>query len=358
MIVRDKATNSKSSIERKVEDFEHYDFFDDYVDPLEEFVAPYNNMTDHCLYILTHSPSFQNLKIIDLRANPISSLKTLIAKGRNFYAPKLEELYIDTTVEDTKESYDISFFFNGYVDRLTKLKVLYIESKENPLIVSLDDEVFQISKLSYIKLYLRNISFLNKSGQKLFDNLQECEELVVDHWKFDELNEHKALMNLTSLKSLSIGDKNGESVVLLDALKYTPYLMNSLKILKLWSIKSNNIFEVISKLKNIFQIVLVNIDFTKQVFNQNKNKLFSMKLNKLDLYRWKISWQSLLSNIFLSQNNITDLWLLDNKYDETGGWGKKRKNSSPLELPKVVRLTIDDLYLSLQGKEGNTTLNI
>ena len=85
-------------------------------------------MTDHWLYILTHSPSFENLKIIDLRANPISSLKTLIAKGRGFYAPKLEELYLDTTVEDAKESHDISFFFNGYVDRLTKLKVLNIET--------------------------------------------------------------------------------------------------------------------------------------------------------------------------------------------------------------------------------------
>ena len=31
---------------------------------------------------------------------------------------------------------------------------------------------------------------------------------------------------------------------------------------------------------------------------------------------------------------------------------KKRKNSAPLELPKIVRLTIDDTYLSLQGKSG------
>ena len=135
-------------------------------------------------------------------------------------------------------------------------------------------------------------------------------------------------MNLTSLKSLSIGDKYGESIVLLDSLKWTPHLMNTLKILKLSNLKSNNIFDIISKLKNIFQIVLVNIDFTKQVFNQSKNKLFSMKLNKLDLYKCKISCQSFLSNLFLTANNITDLWMLDNKFDETGGSGKKEKKFS------------------------------
>ena len=227
-----------------------------------------------------------------------------------------------------------------------------MHSKENPLVVNFDDEIFQVQNLAYNKLYLRNISFLKDSGQKLFDNLQLCEELVIDHCKFEILDVHKAFMNLTSLKSLSIGDKYGESIVLLDSLKLTPHLMNTLKILKLSNLKSNNIFDIISKLKNIFQIVLVNIDFTKQVFNQSKNKLFSMKLNKLDLYKCKISCQSFLSNLFLTANNITDLWMLDNKFDETGGSGKKRKNSAPLELHKIVRLTIDDTYLSLQGKSG------
>ena len=139
-------------------------------------------------------------------------------------------------------------------------------------------------------------------------------------------------MNLKSLKSLSIGDKYGESIVLLDSLKWTPHLMNTLKILKLSNLKSNNIFDIISKLKNIFQIVLVNIDFTKQVFNQSKNKLFSMKLNKLDLYKCKISCLSFLSNLFLTANNITDLWMLDNKFDETGGSGKKEKEFSSFRI--------------------------
>ena len=58
-------------------DFEAYEFKNDFIDSLQEFVFPNSCFSDHWLYCLIYSPSFINLRIIDLRGNNIKSLLTL-----------------------------------------------------------------------------------------------------------------------------------------------------------------------------------------------------------------------------------------------------------------------------------------
>mmetsp|Transcript_25012 Transcript_25012/g.28718 ORF Transcript_25012/g.28718 Transcript_25012/m.28718 type:complete len:518 (+) Transcript_25012:452-2005(+) len=161
----------KSAENRRVEDFRKYEFRTDFVDPLIEFRVPYNLMTDHCLYILTHSKSFENLRVVDMRGNPISSLLSLKVNYYQFKAPNLEELYVDTTVSSKETSYNISFFFTGLVPVLTRLKVLWIEAKVTPLFVQKEADEDVIPKLAYRTLFLRNVHFMDGLGQEIIDNL-------------------------------------------------------------------------------------------------------------------------------------------------------------------------------------------
>ena len=75
-------------------DFKDYKLETDFINPLEVFSFRGNCFTDHWLFLLTHSPSFANLKVIDLRENNIKFLLCLKVNHEDIYAPMLKELYI------------------------------------------------------------------------------------------------------------------------------------------------------------------------------------------------------------------------------------------------------------------------
>ena len=165
------------------EHLRHYQINTDYIDPLEEFIVQNNRFTDHTLYMLTHSPSFQNLRVIDMRKNPLNSLLTLKINAHQFQAPNLEELYVETDTNNA--SYNISFIFTGFNESLQKLKVLWINSNSKSVYIKREHEHELISKLSFTKLYLRNIKFKDDLAQELFDNLDKWEELSLKLWSFE-----------------------------------------------------------------------------------------------------------------------------------------------------------------------------
>mmetsp|Transcript_29241 Transcript_29241/g.33502 ORF Transcript_29241/g.33502 Transcript_29241/m.33502 type:complete len:184 (-) Transcript_29241:287-838(-) len=176
---------------RQADDFKAYEFScDNNVELLEEFVVPHNNLTDHCLYTLTHCQSFSNLRVLDLRNNKIESLLTLIVSHAEFRAHSLEELYLSTTVGSRDSSYNISFFFTGVVQKLSNLKVLWLEAKKNRLFAqyeeykqSLGDDcpVTKVKNLdlAYKKLYLKGVNFPDELGQDLLNSLRACEDLTL-----------------------------------------------------------------------------------------------------------------------------------------------------------------------------------
>lgn len=160
------------------------------VEPLEELVVPHNGLTDHCLYTLTHCQSFFNLRVLDLRNNKIESLLTLIASPAEFRAHSLEELYLSSIVASEDSSYNISFFFTGVVQKLSNLKVLWLEAKKNRLFAqyeeykqSLGDDcpVTKVKNLdlAFKKLYLKGVNFPDELGQDLLNSLRACEDLTL-----------------------------------------------------------------------------------------------------------------------------------------------------------------------------------
>jgi len=194
---------------RQADDFKAYEFScDNNVELLEEFVVPHNNLTDHCLYTLTHCQSFSNLRVLDLRNNKIESLLTLIVSHAEFRAHSLEELYLSTTVGSRDSSYNISFFFTGIVRTLSNLKVLWLEAKNNRLFAQYEKEKMirvrlhrsnsfsneecrqplaydcPVTKmknlnLAFKKLYLKGVNFPDELGQDLLNSLRACEDLTL-----------------------------------------------------------------------------------------------------------------------------------------------------------------------------------
>ena len=107
-----KEEQKTSDNERIKEDFNTYKFSSDFIDPIEEFVFPECAFTNHWLFCLTHSPSFENLRVIDLRRNPINSLLLLKQYYSEMRVPMLEELYLDTQVYDDIYNTKLIVLFN------------------------------------------------------------------------------------------------------------------------------------------------------------------------------------------------------------------------------------------------------
>ena len=108
--MQNEEIQAKQINERGIDEFKQYQFMTDFIDPIEEFVVPDSYFSDHWLYLLTNSPSFANLKIIDFRGNPIKSLLLFKLNYFESQGTNLEELYVDTVVNEGN-SYNISFFF-------------------------------------------------------------------------------------------------------------------------------------------------------------------------------------------------------------------------------------------------------
>ena len=182
------------------EHLRHYTFQADYTDPLEEFRMPNNLFSDHTLYVLTHSPNFQNLRVIDLRGNPLNSLKTLKINSHQFQAPSLEELYIET--EANKHSENVSFIFTGINDILKNLKTLWIDSNSSSTYIKREFESEIIDKLKYKKLFLRNITFVDDLIQDLLYNLEEWEELTFKRCSFELYKESDWVSKINDSKEI------------------------------------------------------------------------------------------------------------------------------------------------------------
>jgi hypothetical protein len=133
---------------------------------------------------MTHSTSFSNLKVIDLRGNNTCYPMTLKVNSNHFHVPNLEELYLNfylkkaqNSIKKKEEAFnysnDISFVFSGCIDKLTKLNVLWLKGIDQQLVV----EESKINCLHYKKLHLQNVKFKGKRAEELLQNLRDCQEL-------------------------------------------------------------------------------------------------------------------------------------------------------------------------------------
>lgn len=86
--------------------FKEYGYKDDMIDPIEELRLRGNKLSNVTFYHLAHSPSFQNLKVLDLRENNISSVSSLNVNRLHIQLPALKEFYLDITpkIENREEN--------------------------------------------------------------------------------------------------------------------------------------------------------------------------------------------------------------------------------------------------------------
>ena len=200
--------------------------------------------------------------------------------------PSLKEFYVDWTVDNPEHSYNISFFFNGLIDRFTKLDVLWVEAKNNYLFVKKDKEDDCIQPLAYSKLFLTNIAFEDGFGQEILDNLKWWEKLELRKWIFKKLAETAVYEGLYNLKHLTLSD----NLELFDDIFSDKQLFSTLKYLKVSNIKSKNIFKLISKLRVVGHLVLSNLNLSDQDYKPDV--LFPVSLYKLEVVRWKVEFNS------------------------------------------------------------------
>lgn len=297
--------SEKNNVDERVnDDFREYEFSSDYTDPLEEFIFPGNNFTDHCLYCLTHSPSFENLRVIDLRGNRIKSLLLLKVNYFEIEVPELQELYLDTVVSEGG-AYNISFFFETFYQKFVNLNVLWIEAKDKRLIVEneqlkvAEQDLNQSSssdhsrsssfakrnkkrtmKYKFRKLFLGGIDFVDSFGQEVLFGLTACEELTLKNCKFDFLDELNPFANMTSLKSLSIIDSDS----VFDVLNKGENLHKSLQTLKLNSVKNANIMDVIQLYTDVKHLRIAKFDFIEHGV-EFKTKMLPKYLKKFEMIK-------------------------------------------------------------------------
>lgn len=210
---------------------------------------------DHCLYILTHSPSFKHLRVIDLRGTFRGTLLTLKANPDEFSAPSLEEFYIDTLTSTPREAYDVSFLFSDLLVRMTQLKVLWLRSNKYKLFLLSEDIIL----LLYKTLYLNNIVFKGDTGQQFLDNLSECRDLSLVDCQFEDSDFVPNLETLQHLTSLSLGScKN-----MISAMQNSPHIHHSLRVLKLHEALTIKLIQLASGMKHLEYLKLTECKFEK-----------------------------------------------------------------------------------------------
>ena len=300
-------------------------------------------MSDHSLYILTHSSVFSHLRIIDFRGNWVKSLETLKVNYHLVILPSLKEFYVNWNVDSPEQSYNISFFFNGLIDRFTKLDVLWVEAKNNSLFVKKDKDDC-IQPLLYSKLFLTNIVFEDEFGQEILDNLKCWENLELRKWVFKKLAESDVYNGLCNLKHFALSD----NLELFDDIFSDKQLFSTLKYLKVSNIKSKNVFKLISKLRVVGHLVLSNLNLSDQDYKPDV--LFPVSLYKLEVVRWKVEWMYLFDQLQPRKINIVDLTLFDNEYDLLTAYTKMIKSFSQTPNPKITRLVMDDLIFTMHSR--------
>ena len=325
----------KNVSDRTNEDFRAYKFAKDYIDPLEEFVFPNSCFTDHWLYCLLYSPSFENLKVIDLRGNQIKSLLLPKINYFDMEAPELEELYLDTVVSEGG-SYNISFFFETFYQKFVNLSVLWIEAKQNNLwveneqlkVVEDDGNISsssnnsksssfakkskkRIMKYKFKKLFLGGIDFVDKLGQDILLGLSKWEELTLKKCKFEMLDKPNPFMNLNCLKSLSIIESNS----VFNALHKADNLFKFLQTLKLNAVKNTEIMNVIKMFKYLKHLRIANYDF-KENNVDFYTKMLPQFLKKFEMIQCNITNQVMQDICMNSFWSVSELVLLGNKFSK------------------------------------------
>ena len=260
--------------------------------------------------------------------------------------PSLKEFYISNSCNDDSRKFNISFFFDGTVPTFCDLDVLWIETKNSLIYLKQESEHKSIQKLMYTKLYLINVTFEDKLGQDLLDNLQMCQSLAWVNCTFNYIDESSAFDGLQSLNSLEISNTNR----LFDALVTNKRLHSSLKYLKLTQISSNDVYAYIFNLKVINHLVISKMNLMSQ--HKTPECLFPRWLNKLEVTECKLATKYFLSQIQSEKTNIYELCLLDNWYDVFDLPKDSIKSLAYTINLNITRLTWDKtlLYLFLQSQ--------
>ena len=293
--------------------------------------------------MLTHSPSFVNLKIVDFRGNNIKSLLLLKINYSKSQGAVLEELYVDTIVNEG-ESYNISFLFEAAYKRFSNLKVLWIEAKSNNLFVEFGEEELDSNKFThdltskynisynFMKLFLGGIDFIGKWGQFIFDRLENWVELTLKKWKFEDLDHSNPLKYLNSLKILSIIETN----TVIDFLHKWNNIHKSLNSLKLNSIRSPNIMNIIEMFENLNYLRIAKFKFIENKVKFDISQL-PKPLRKFELIKWHVDISTIIDLWSHNFWNVSELVLLDNEF-------KKPKiiQSVQSSSTKITKLTLDD----------------
>mmetsp|Transcript_33731 Transcript_33731/g.38841 ORF Transcript_33731/g.38841 Transcript_33731/m.38841 type:complete len:392 (-) Transcript_33731:20-1195(-) len=298
-----------------------------------------------------------------MRGNAVKSLQVLNLNPEHFQVPNLEELYVSVTLANKDDSYNVAFFFDGQVDRLTQLKVLWVEAKDHPLYVEEETKDSSTQSLAYTSLTLKNIRFVGHAGEHLLERLHVCQELTVHNCKFGAFSETNLLLSMKALHSLTIKG----SPEFFEELCVDESLGQSLKTLKLEHIESNQVFSLISRMKSLTSLVLADIDLASQEFDGDR--LFNPALSKLSMARCKLQDETAhvtnkkhavmkeeskaKSEVpffeYLKQgtNSIVDLCILGIKQATSIAVGS-------LRMLKVKRLCIDDTFPLSQSEEDAT----
>ena len=133
ILILKKSDCTRKNVDNQVNnDHKEYKIETDFKDQLEGFSFRENCFTDHWLFLLIQSPSFANLKVIDLRGNNIKSLMCLKVNHNEIYEPMLKELYIYILLAKTIP-YNISFLFEILYLKFDYFNVLWVEAHEHNL---------------------------------------------------------------------------------------------------------------------------------------------------------------------------------------------------------------------------------
>ena len=186
--------------------FNNYDLVTDFVDPIEELRMTHNNLTNQTLYILSHSPSFSNLKVIDLRENKIDSLEVMMINLHKIHLPALKELYIDVKTKEDDNHTDVTFMFTGILEFTRNLDVLWLKNTSKVFLVRPDDPEKLMNPMPFKRLYLSNFNFADNCSINFIKSLTKVEKLSLEKCRIEVplLEKEDPYANCINIKSLSL----------------------------------------------------------------------------------------------------------------------------------------------------------
>jgi hypothetical protein len=272
-------------------------------------------MNDHNLYAITHSGSFSNLKVLDLRGNNLKFPMTLKVNFHKFDVPLLEELYLKFYLEKSQNevknkknlynfSTDISFVFSDLIPQLNKLKVLWLKGVKHQLIVS----EFKIQNLEYRKLHLDNVQFIDKKGNELLENLGNCKELALLNCESKEEISAELFGRMNHLKILNISD----SPQFYKSAMNSEILQNNLETLKINKIDDKKINKTLLRFKNLGHLRLANVEFLNSLKDVEQLLPVFFNIKTFEVIRCKLSGE-FIKLIGSKGMKISKLTYIDNQ---------------------------------------------